>query len=209
MLISKRLLISTCVLGGGTLLLILGGALPAILSISSLQKQLAEEQNNIETRYLTRQAVRESMSSLESNRRALTDLKAAAIIEGQELAFISAIENQSDQAGVTSVIQLETANQRDLSSWEKDVPVIFTVNGPAKNVIRFLDGLERLPYAIGIDNVDINRGASGTYATDVHAKISGSIYWIGSRAPKFVANGDAATPNSATSDLTPAPASPK
>lgn len=189
MLISKRLFVSTCVLGGATLLLIGAGAIPAVLSIGSLEKKLAEEHANIELRYRTRQVVRESLSSLEGNKNSVASLKQTAIVEGEELAFISAIEAETDRSGVTAKIQLETANQRDLSSWEKDVPVNLTVTGKTADFLRFLDGLERSPYSIAIDNIDIRRNSSGTGPAEITAKISGSVYWIGVRAPKFVTSG--------------------
>lgn len=189
MLVQKRMLITIGLFGGLTLLALGVAAVPSILAISDLEKKIAEEQGKIDVRYALRRYIRNSVTNLADTKRRIGALAAGAVQEGKELDFITALEQAANASNVTQVIALETANQKDLSKWEREIPLKLRVTGQYDNVLRHLQALERLPYFILVDGVSADAPRSSGNPSDegdVEAMISGIVYWQGSGAPDFV-----------------------
>ncbi len=194
MLVKKRMLITIGIFGGLTLVALGVAAVPSIVAIQDLKKKIAEEQAKIDVRYALRRYIRNSVTNLADTKRRIGALAAGALQEGKELDFITALESAAAASGVRQEISLETANQKDLSSWEREIPLKLRVTGPYDRVLRHLRGLERLPYFILVESVTADAPRpSGNPADDgdVEALITGIVYWQGAGAPDFVHGEDA------------------
>lgn len=189
MLVKKRMLIAIGLFGGLTLLALGVAAVPSILAIRDLETKIAEEQGKIDVRYALRRYIRNSVTNLADTKRRIGALAAGALQEGKELEFITALEEAATKSGVNQTLSLETANQKDLSKWEREIPLKLRVVGPYDSVLRHLQALERLPYFILVDGVSADAPrASGNPAADgdVEALVTGIVYWQGAGAPDFV-----------------------
>jgi Tfp pilus assembly protein PilO len=192
MQVNKRILVSIGILGGATLILYGAIVVPSVLAIKEANAKITEEHANIERRYLLRNIMRRSLSLLEDAKSQLTELSAAAIREGQELDFISALESAAAGSGVAQDIVLETVNQKDLSRWEKEVPLRLVVVGDYLRVLDYLRALERLPYVVIVDSLQIRTtagaplGGGSRGSPDVRAEIGGTVYLVTEDAPSFI-----------------------
>ena len=175
-------------MGAAALLLLGAVAVPSWLSIGNLERQIDAANAAIDKKYMVRQLVRDSFAALESSRDDIASLRSIAINEGEELKFIDAIEQVQDRTGVQADISLVTVNQKTISPWEREIPITVSVRGDYRDVIRFLSGLEHLPYVISFGSINL-RGegdAAGRVVGGVRADLSGIVYWFGKNAPSFV-----------------------
>jgi len=179
------------------LILGVGGAvgLPSAFAVRERAGQIADERRRIDDDFATRRAIRDSASSLGATKASMAPLAAMSVQEGDELAFITAVEAAAQAAGVTQSITLETVNQKERSKYEQAVPVRIVVNGTFGEVLRFMDALERMPYFLTTEAISVsgNRGGAATAATLVDAVINATAYWTSRTAPDF-ARGAAAVP---------------
>src|SRR5688572_4871326 len=111
MLVKKRLVIISGVLG--VLILALAGAvgIPSVISSQGLVGKIAEEQTKIEERYAMRRYVRNSIANLTETKKRLGEFSKVALQEGKELDFVRALETAAGASGVEQKLSLETVNQ--------------------------------------------------------------------------------------------------
>ncbi|MEY4723821.1 MAG: hypothetical protein RLZZ324_1334 [Candidatus Parcubacteria bacterium] len=182
--VKKKLITSIAIIALLDLALVGAVAVPAILSIEDSQTQIVTLQRDLDAQYSLRLFMRDAAGKLAANHTRIAGLNKAAVREGRELEFITAFEQIEAANGVQQELNLQTANQKLLTPWEKNIPLTVTISGPFPNVLRELNAIERLPYAVTIASVSMS-GTGGI----VKADVSGSAYWIGRNAPAFVDGG--------------------
>lgn len=187
MLVNKRILTTMAVSGAVTLGLFGAVAVPAALSIRTLKTQIAEEQQKIDRRYAIRQLTRESLKVLDETKDRLAPLNAVAVKEGEELDFIRAVENAAGTYGVEPEITLETVNQKQLSDWEREIPIKLRVRSGYLNALRFLGAIERLPYYVIVDTAAFMAQRQKALGNDIETLIEGTVYWQAKAAPRALA----------------------
>lgn len=187
MVIRKRLIAISVTLGILTLAVGGGVGIPSVLSIRGLITKISEEQGEIDARYALRRYIRNSAANLAATKISLGALSTLSLQEGKELAFVTAIEDAAQSTGVEHRLTLETANQKELSLWEKEIPVKMQVHGDFPKVLAFMNAVERLPYAIMLDNLQVASPRSTSIDREgiVDATIAGTVYWLAETAPDF------------------------
>ncbi len=169
--------------------IIAAAGVPSVLAIRSLISQIAEAQGKIDARYALRRYVRNSMTSLVDTKHRLGGLSGMALQEGRELDFVTAIENAASATGVDQQPDLQTVNQKQLSPWERAIPLRLHVTGDFPKVMQFLNAVERLPYAVTFTSIAIatpRQSSEFTKTGIVEADFQGTVYWQGQNAPDFV-----------------------
>lgn len=179
---------SIIVLSGLVLAVGFGIVVPTLLSVRSLREDIASMQLQMEQQYQQRQALRETTANLQAIRGLAGTLSRYAIREGDELLFIQSLENIAGRYRLVQDIQLETANQKDVSAWEKVVPLTITLTGSYPDVLRYLRDAETLTYDLQLDALRIAETSSGIGSAKgaVQVRISGRVHWLSRTAPDFV-----------------------
>ncbi len=187
MKVNKRITITISLLGGITLALVGAVCIPTILSIRQLQTNIGDENYKIEERYAMRRLTRNSLGQLEEIKRRIEPLREVGIQEGQELAFVNAMENAASSSNIDQKLSLETVNQRDISPWEKEVPLKITATGDYRDLIVYLRRVEKLPYYIVVKNLSISvpKNRTGLPVGTVQADINSVINWYSDEQPVF------------------------
>jgi len=165
----------------------IGGAIgiPSILAIQKSVSDIAVAQARLDDRYALRRYMTKAASDIADKKKRLAPLAAVALQEGRELDFVTAIESAAAASGVDEKLTLETANQREISTWEREIPVTIEASGPYPGVAAFLDALQRMPYLLDMSTLDLSP-KSDEKPGSVHLEIHGVAYWLGSTAPDFV-----------------------
>jgi hypothetical protein len=179
---------SIIILSGLILLIGFAVVLPTLLSIHTLREDIGSTQLQMERQYQQRQALRETTANLQAIRGIAGTLNRYAIREGDELRFIQSLENIAGRHGIEQDIQLETANQKDLTAWEKVVPLTITLKGAFPDVLRYLRDAETLNYDLQLDALqftELSPGAGGGQG-DIQVRIIGRVHWLSRSAPDFV-----------------------
>lgn len=167
-----------------------GVVVPTILSIRDIRAEIAGEHAKIQDRYLRRSELKESLQDLQKVRSGVAALTAVGIRQGSELDFVQALEDAATATHVRQDLQLRTADQKDISSWERNVPVIIGVEGTYTDVLRYLKLIETLPYYTNINSFTMRStrlpGTDINTAADVRLDLLGNVYWITANAPGFL-----------------------
>jgi len=187
MKINKRIVVTISILAGAALLVSGAVAVPTILAIKDLNVKMAAATADIDQKYLLRKHTRTSLDKLEEAKTMIRALSSVAIVEGEELTFVSAIENAASDAGVTQDLTLETVNQVDISLYEKEIPLKIDAEGDYRNIIIFLHKLERLSFYLAVKSINISapqhREAASSGA--VRMSLDASVKWLAKDQPVF------------------------
>lgn len=183
---------SVIVMGLATLLILLL-CIPVVTFINKTNLEIGNSRVMIERQYLQRQQLKEVVYSLESIRGSMANLNSYAIREGGELEFIQALEDIAAGHGIEQEIDLVTANQQVISTWENEIPISITLYGDYVGIINYLRQVESLPYYVQLRTLSLSKSQkrkSGSKAETLKAGLSGRVSWISNDAPSFVLNDD-------------------
>lgn len=189
MQITQRLTTTVAILSVTALGLIGGVAVPAALSTRGLVDDIRVKQHEIDARFEAQRRIRNSMADFETVVERVAALASVAVREDQELLFVTAIEEAAEASRVEHTLSLETANQKDLSPWERQVPVRISADGAYPDIVRFLNAIERLPYLVIVDSINVtatSAAADRTGPSEVSAAVAGTVYWQRSTVPDYV-----------------------
>ncbi|MEK9152243.1 MAG: hypothetical protein AAB692_02660 [Patescibacteria group bacterium] len=167
---------------------------PSVRAIDDLGNGISQEKLHIEESYLRRQLIRKSLEALGDARKKIGPLAAMAVREGRELDFVNALEAVETGTGVSQDINLVTANQKDLSKWEREIPLLLKVSGPFPSILKYLSNVERLPYSIVVQSMQLtesNQKIDNPLGA-VDLNIQAVVYWQSKNAPAFLNSAPAA-----------------
>lgn len=190
MTIKRRITITIGVLGGAALVLIAAVIVPSVSRIRTLRAEILTERTKIQRRYDLRNYVRNSINEIDRTRKELSDLRTIAVHEGEELQFVEALEHAAETTGVEMNLDLVTANQKDISSWERWIPLQISATGDFPLVMSFLNEVEHLPYYVIFDGITVSSGRMATGGGPgngtVTANFSGNVYWQAAAVPQVL-----------------------
>jgi len=185
----KRILVTIGIFSTLNLALIGGLVATSVISIGKYVQKIEKERQNLETQYISRIYMRDTAASMSAIRARLDLASGLAVREGGELNFITSLERTAEKSGVKQSIALETANQKNLTTWEKEIPLGLEFSGTYPQVLRHLNAIERLPYSIIITGLQISADQQlGNENPDGRVKVSVSaiIYWQSKNTPPFI-----------------------
>jgi len=187
MKINRRIVVTISIQAAATLLLAGAVAVPMVLSIKSLNAKMAVATADIDQKYLLRRHTRTSLEKLQQAKEMIRTLSSVAVVEGEELTFVSALEKAADDAGVTQELVLETVNQIEISPWEREIPLKIDAEGDYRGIIVFLHNFERLPFYVAVDSINISvpqhREAASAGIVKMH--LEASVRWLAKDQPVF------------------------
>ena len=189
MLVKKKLLLIISILTLLTLGILGFALIPSIFAIEDLKQKISEEQLKFDTRYALRLYVRNSTTTLLETWKQLALISTIAVHEDKGLNFIQSLEAIANENHLDQKIELETANQKILSPWEREIPFKLTQQGSYIDILHALRAIEHLPYSLIIGTVDIIESREGNKTGSegiVNAIITSSVYWQEKNVPKFI-----------------------
>jgi hypothetical protein len=188
MKLNRSLTTSLVVLGALSLLILGAVGIPSIIGIRQLNREIGNDYLEIERKYSLRLHTRSSLATMDDLKPQLEALTRMAIIEGRELEFISALEQAAADSDVTQNLSLDTANQREISPWEREVPVGLTVVGDYAKVINYIERLQALPYYLLFNSIDMAESVERNEESTgrVRVVLRGTIRWFSEGHPIFL-----------------------
>ncbi len=166
--------------------LIGAGGVPAVLSIRHIADQMAEENRQIERAYALRRLTSNTGTLVNNVHQQIADMGPLYIVEGDELAFISQLENDAAVSKVTQNLQLETVNQKDLNPWEKEIPLKITASGDYRDIMVYLHRIEAMPFYMTMRSLRIavpKREKAGEGLVDLY--LEATVRWRTKDHPAF------------------------
>lgn len=155
---------------------------PSIKEMRIISQEIYDTRKELEIKYQKGQSIRKTTRDLKEIEPALSELSFFYIAEGDELRFITTLEQLAQQYSVEQNIQIkfpETKSNNDVVA----VPITLQLGGNYVDVLKYLSGLEQLNYYIIRDNLAF-RAKDSIKGPDeipvigqVTAILNGKIYW--------------------------------
>lgn len=190
--IKKRMTIMSIVLG--VLTLAIGGAvgIPSIFAVRKTLTDVSAAQTKLDDRYAVNRYLSKARDDIAAKKRLVAPLASVSIAETRELDFVTAVEMAAKSSGVKHNLILETASQREISPWQREIPVSMSAAGGYRSVLSFLDAMERMPYLFDIGSLSVVPSSAGPVGETGGASVElrGLVFWIGKDAPGFVTGSD-------------------
>lgn len=103
-------------------------------------------------------------SIVEANKEYIQTLRDFFVQKGDEVKFIEQIEETAKTAVVAfDIVSIDVKpDQKDL--FKENVIVKMNIEGPWKNIMLFLDKLEKMPFGVSIENINLDAKAAGDWS---------------------------------------------
>lgn len=138
---------------------------PTMRDIRQLSTDIIAAQVELEAQYTNRKNLTESIAQVNQIRQTSHKLASQFIQPGEELTFITRVEDIATENGLESSIRMSAASQKGGSGLNEIFEVVF--NGPFANVQQALVEFERLANLTIIDAVIVRAGEISAEAPTV------------------------------------------
>lgn len=143
-----------------------------------------ERERQYALRVYSRKAFTEYEDALISTKR-ISDI--VAVKKGNEIAFISAIEQAATSSGVTQDLNIVAVNAKAITPWQTTTPYNITIQGTYDNIHTFILQLEHLPFAFTMTSIELREDSHAIDASNppLLGTISGILYGETAEPPFF------------------------
>ncbi len=156
-----------------TIAIIFGVIYPTTKDINSLKEETSNLKGFLEKRYQRTMQSRNSVHKVEAVREQVALLDKHLFQSGRELEFITLLENLSLQHKLDQKINSSNLDEAD----KKYLKFGLIINGSYKNVLKYMNELENLPYFIKLENVVLSpTGQSPDKDSSVRLILDISLY---------------------------------
>lgn len=172
---TKRIAISNIVLALSIGALSLFYLLPTFRDVRKLHQTISEERAILEFRYANRQALRHILENVERLYGELPALRALAVPEGTELAFIKEIETRAARSGLTPEIRVDQPTEKGPAGYGRRMRITVSAAGPFTGIGTFVEDLERLPNVFLEPTITVT--ASGDHGETARIVYQADVSW--------------------------------
>lgn len=150
--------------------------IPNAKKINELQLNIAENQRQLEIRYIKSIYLKRSLEQYDQVVEMAKKYENMTMSKGQELQVIQDLETVAEKNNIRQMLKLSG----DLSAEDSDIGLPyytfkFRNHGSFANMVEYFKDLELLPYHIIIDSTQWQRG-SEKYDAEVGVNFDGKIY---------------------------------
>ncbi len=158
--------------------------LPTIRDIQEINKEILFEKKSLEAKFLSGQYYTKVYQDFKAIEPEIKKIQGVYIKKGEELNFITDIENISDARGLEQkIIRVNTnSNNENLETLTLDV----RLTGGFTQIMEFLSDLESLKYYFNIFNISFS--SAGDKKNKISATILGKVYIIDEKYEAQVKN---------------------
>jgi len=146
-------------------------AIPSVSEIQLISQQISDERRDLEIKYQRGQLLKEIKKNINAIMENSELIEGVFLTSGQELEFITELENLGKKYGIEPEFLLREGEISD-SEGIKTIPLSLTVKGNYNDILEYLRALEVKNEYIIIKNLRITRSGSG----DVTANIVTNTY---------------------------------
>ncbi len=152
--------------------------LPTIKDIQKINSDVLAERIDLEKKYQRGQLLKKTIQNFETIKPEEEKLDKIYVIEGEELKFITALENIANKYNIAQDIGLAEKSSA-LAAGYSTLGLKITANGSFTDLLRYLKDIEKMPTYLNISNISLATGdknqANGLKIT---ANLDGNIFVI-------------------------------
>ena len=149
--------------------------LPTIQDIQKINDALQRERIDLEKKYLRGQLLNKTIDDFDRVKDKKGLLSTAFIVEGEELAFITQLEQIAEQNQVTQSLKLATEERRQPSNRTYSVlPLTIELTAPFTQTVNYLHDVETLPFYVNTESINISSSGND----QLHTTITATVYML-------------------------------
>jgi Tfp pilus assembly protein PilO len=131
-------------------------------------KKVEDLYNNAESGFSKNEKFLAIKSAVEENQDAIIFLRSFFVSKDDEVKFIEQIEDAAKNSGIKSEIaSIDVKPSTDKTSLKEDVMVKINIEGQWKNMMTFVDKLEKLPFGVSINKINLDTSGKGLWSGSV------------------------------------------
>ncbi|MFA5021459.1 MAG: type 4a pilus biogenesis protein PilO [Patescibacteria group bacterium] len=138
--------------------------IPTIHDIKKISNAIYAERVDLEKKYLRGQLLKKTVNDFEEIKPQKDKLNTVFIPQGNELKFISTLEDVASTNGVKQNLELNTQSTTKTGDLQV-LPIKMTIQGNFYQIMKYLTGLEKLNYYLNITNLQFNAEKDSITAT--------------------------------------------
>lgn len=129
-------------------------------------KKVEDFYSGTESASAKEQKFRAIRMAADENKDSIEILRNSFVKKGDEVKFIESIEEIASSSNIKfDIVSLDAKN--DTSSFKEDIKISAKTEGSWKNTIAFLDKLEKMPFAVSIESLDLNSYSDGIWSSTI------------------------------------------
>lgn len=171
--IKKKIIISITLILAGTAGIVYFIILPTIADINEIRKAVLIERTDLEKKYQRGQLLNKALEDFDTRKDEKEKLLSVFITEGQELEFITSLEQIAENNNIVQGLSLANGKQ-DNNQFYKTSILSVTAQGSFSDILEYLEDIKQLDYYYNIDELEIKSGAN----ENVTLQFAGKIFII-------------------------------
>lgn len=155
---------------------------PNMQEIRTTGEAIYNEYVYLEQKSKQGQNIRRAKAEYEALQDQRGSLHTLALTPGNELRFITALEELADATGVKETLQLDVEHQKQQNGYQ-GLPFVLLATGTYPEVVRYIAAIHSLPLVTSFTSINMfaeQRGSSGLQLTTpayiIQAQIAGLVY---------------------------------
>ncbi len=149
-----------------------------VQEIKELNQTISYERSALESRYAHRARAKNILSDLKMARVSLPELESSLLRQGQELGFVTVLEEAAAAHNIEQKIQISPREGKE--PFGDKVPINLIINGAWSDTLRYLRELEKMQIMFIIDGISFAQGIriEDRIAGKINGTVKGHIYII-------------------------------
>lgn len=123
-------------------------------------KQIEDLYHSSESELFKEEKFRAVQSVVESNKELIQNLENFFIKKGDEVKFIEQIETAAKNSGIEFLIDSIDVASNQNDPFKEDVKIKIKTEGSWRGTMNFIDKLEKMPFGVLIENIDLDGKSS-------------------------------------------------
>lgn len=144
--------------------------IPQYRSIKKMNQSIFELRSTLETKYEKTRRLHKSQLKLVEARQTASDLQSLFIKSGEEINFISSLENLADKFSLEQKLSLSPIYKETGTELNK-MNLQITAKGEFKNLMAYFSELDRHAYLISVSEINLSRGTASALILSLKAHV--------------------------------------
>lgn len=151
--------------------------IPTILDIKHISNSVYAERVDLEKKYLRGQLLKKAVADFDKIKPQENRLNNVFIKAGDELNFVTSIENLATANNVEQNIRLNASRQAE-SAFLSSLPIELTAIGDFSNILGFTKSIESLPFYFNADALTLESTYNPKNPEEVKLTMDGKIFFL-------------------------------
>ncbi len=156
-LIKRKLILPIIAIIAGLTIIVVFIIYPTLIKITSISREIINERVELENKMSFGINLKKIQMDLEEVSDLENELKKIYINKGNELDYITKIENTAAAAGVNININSADFTGKNIGDSVKEIPLQMNFSGDYKNIIGFFQAMEAMPNYYNLNLIVINK----------------------------------------------------